>query len=235
MSSAPYNSSYYCSACRQYEIAPNKGTFKELKEEFKTLFAIDWFSYVKKVGYGTLEFQISATVREWLENDEFFCVTLSFIDCFFQREKTSPFPNRIRFQRILPNLRPKKVRKRHGNRIHCDAQYELRRMQGIAKQYRRSEDFRKIQAIKLATYAIYQMVRIYYVESAPKRIPEELFKQLCDAVPTTQNAYRRRPDGQYTTRERFPIGRLLGQAGADVIIIHRLKQFSKYMGYLKQR
>lgn len=233
MNSFPYDSPYYVTTCQKYAIAPNKGTFQEFKEEFKTLSALDWFSYVRKMGYRTPEFQISTTIRKWLENDEIFCVALSFIDCFFQREKTKPFPERIRFQRVLPNLRPKRIRKKYGKRIYYDAQYELRRMQGIAKQHRRSVDFQKIRAMKLATYAIHQMVRIYYVESAPKRIPEELFKQLCDAVPATQNIYRRTSDGQYITGERYPIGHLLGQAGVDVVVIYKLKRFSKYMRYFK--
>ena len=76
-------------------------------------------------------------------------------------------------------------------------------------------------------------VRIYYVESAPKRINERLFEKLCAAAPAAGEIYRRMPDGKYTTKRRLPIGRILGQAGADVILIDRLERFSKYMGYLK--
>ena len=229
----PYESDYYRKLYRQYGIDPNDGTLKELKEEFKTLAASDWLAFVKRLNYGMPDFQASDTVRKWMKNSPTFCEALSFFDCFFDRYQTNPFPERKRFRRFLPGLRQEKTKKKYGNQIHRDIERELRGLRVIAKRHKRKEDVKKIRAVKLATFVIFHEVRIYYVESAPKRINERLFEKLCAAAPAAGEIYRRMPDGKYTTKRRLPIGRILGQAGADVILIDRLERFSKYMGYLK--
>lgn len=230
----PYESSYYCEVCRKYGINPNAGTLDEIKEELKSLAALDWFSFVRKASHGISEFCVSDSLKTWLKNDPTFRVALTFINCFFLRESNDPFPERDRCRRKLPRLQQYRIRKKQAKRIHQDIEKELRKLDGVARRYRRHEDVQKIREVKLALWAIYQMVLVYYVESAP-RISEELYKQLSASVPAAQDVYSRRADGQYVAREHLPIRRLLGQAGANVILISRLERFSKYMGYFRKK
>lgn len=234
MSRTPYESPYYLELVRKYTMNPNAGTFNEYKEEFKSLVALDWFSYVRKARRGIPEFCLSDSIREWLQNNDAFHGALTFINCFFLRKENDPFPERVRFHRPLPKLQRFRVRKRQANRIHSDIGKELHNLDRAARSYRRHEDTQKIREMKMAMWAIREMVVIYFVESAPQ-ISEECYQRLCAVVPSAADVYVRRNNGRYVTRERLPAGRLFGQAGADVILISRLERFSKYMGYFRKK
>lgn len=234
MNSTPYESRYYCEVAQKYAINPNSGTFNEYCEEFMSLAALDWFSFVKKIGRGVPEFCISDSVKTWMRDNSAFHKAAGSACCFFSRRKNDPFPGRERLRRTIHNVQRPRTRKKQAKRIHSDIERELRKMDGTARGQGRREERQKIREMKIAMWAISQLVLIYFVESAPS-ISEECYQKLCAVAPSASENYVRRDNGRYAARKRDTAGHLLGQAGADVILISRLERFSKYMGYLQKK
>lgn len=223
---APWDSLDFQRICQEYRTHANEGTMREYKEEYKSLLAIDYFDYTKRIGLGGIPFELSDTLRRWLLNDRVFSVTENYLSCFFNRREIMPTSVHPRRHRRFPSFSNHLIKKKYNKRIYRDAVQELKKIQSTAQQYRRMNDIAHIQEIRLSLYVIYYMVKLYYVAPmSARKLKPATYQALVAVVPNAASMYRSL-NGRYVTKERGSFGRVLGAQAAELMLKTHLEAFS---------